>query len=206
MSSFPYTTPEVTAPANTVTVRAGASIFNVYSTQNAQSFFVDGFDLEATAPPGSPVITAQPVQTTVAPGATATLTVTATGATSYQWQLNKSNISDSPGHISGSTLPTLTITGVTNSDVGHYRVLVSNASGSVYSSDAPLALDTISFYPVITLAGKIGDTYRLDYSTAVAPTTWIPLSTNKLATSPQMLVDTSSPMDHSRFYRAVFLY
>ena len=85
-------------------------------------------------------------------------------------------------------------------------MLVSNASGSSYSTDASLALQSINFYPVITLRGKIGDTYRVDYSTAVDRTTWIPLSTNKLTISPQLIVDTSSPGNNTRFYRSVFLF
>lgn len=200
------TTPQDTAPNNTATVRVGAWIRNTYTTTGSQSFFVDCFDLETVAPSGSPVITTQPAQTTATPGSTVTLSVVATGATAYQWQLYDTNIVDVPGHISGSTTPTLTITGVSASDVGHYRVFVSNASGGVYSADAPLALDTLNFFPVIALDGKLGDTYRVDYSTAVAPTTWTPLSTNKLIISPQYIIDTTSPMNNTRFYREVFLY
>jgi Immunoglobulin domain len=200
------TTPPYTAPAKTATVRVGAWMRNTYTTTGAQSFFVDCVDLETTAAPGSPVITTQPAQTTATPGATVTLSVAATGATAYQWQLYGTNISDVPGHISGSTSQTLNITGVSGNDVGHYRVLVSNASGGVYSADAPLALDTLSFFPVIALDGKKGDTYRVDYSTEVAPTTWIPLTTNKLITAPQYIIDTTSPMNNTRFYREVFLY
>jgi hypothetical protein len=202
------TTPQYTAPANTATVRVGAWMENVYNNPagGGQSFFVDSFDLESVAAPGSPVITSQPSQTAVAPGGTVNLTVGATGATSYQWQLYNTNLSNVPSHISGATTPTLTITGASASDVGHYRVLVSNASGSVFSADAPLALDTLNFFPVVSLTGKIGDTYRVDYSTSIAPTTWIPLSTNKLTTSPQMIIDTTSPMNNTRFYREVFLY
>ena len=200
------TTPQYTAPANTATVRAGAVIRNTYNTIGAQSFFVDSFDLESVAPPGSPVITSQPSQTTVAPGGNATFAVVATGATSYQWQLSSGDLSNVPGHISGATSPTLTITGATNTDVGHYRVRVSNASGSVFSADAQLALQGIHFYPAVELTGKIGDTYEVDYSTAVAPTTWIPLSTNKLTMSPQLVIDSSSPGANTRFYRSVFLH
>ena len=202
------TTPQYTAPANTATVRAGAWMENVYNNPagGGQSFFVDAFDLESVAAPGSPVITSQPSQTAVTPGGTVSFTVGATGATSYQWQLYSTNLANVPSHISGATTPTLTITGASASDVGHYRVLVSNASGAVFSADAPLALDTLNLFPVITLTGKIGDTYRVDYSTSIAPTTWIPLSTNKLTTSPQMIIDTTLPMNNTRFYREVFLY
>ena len=200
------TTPQYTAPANTAVVRAGAWIKNTYGTSGGQSLFVDAFDQASVAPPGSPVITGQPAQTTVAPGANATLTVTATGATSYQWQFYHTNISDVPSHISGTATASLSINNVSASDVGHYRVVVSNGSGAVYSADAPLALVTVNFYPVIPIIGKKGDTYRVDYSTSLSPPTWIPLSTNKLTTSPQMIIDSSSPGSNSRYYRAVFLY
>jgi len=199
------TTPMVTAPANTATVRAGVSMLNTYGTTGAQSFFVDAFDLNSAAPPGSPVITSQPAQTTVAPGANTTLSVVATGATSYQWQLYNTNLVNG-GSVSGATSPTLTITGASSGNVGHYRVLVSNASGGVYSQIATLALVNINFFPTISITGKIGDTYRVDYATALATNTWIPLTTIKLTTSPQMVVDTSSPGSNSRYYQAVFLY
>jgi hypothetical protein len=205
------TTPQYTAPANAVTVRAGAWMMNVYNNPlgGAQSFFVDAFDLQSVAAPGSPVITNQPAQATVALGATATFTVGVSNTTgvTYQWQLYNTNLLNAPGHISGATSQTLTITGVAPGDVGHYRVLVSNSSGSLYSADATLAIMNLAIDPVISLTGKIGDTYRIDYSTAVAPTTWIPLSTNKLATSPQLIVDTSpAASKNSRYYRAVFLH
>jgi len=207
MSSFLYTTPSVTAPANTVTVRAGAFMLNTYGTSGAQSFFVDAFDLEATPAAGSPVITNQPAQTTVAPGGTANFKVGVSNdaGVSYQWQFFHTNISNG-GHISGATSQTLTITSASAGDVGHYRVHVSNGSGENYSTDASLALVDLNIFPVVLLTGKIGDTYRVDYSTALAPTTWIPLITNKLTTSPQLVVDTGSPRSNTRFYRAVFLY
>jgi hypothetical protein len=202
-----FTTPQFTAPPNTATVRAGAVLRNVYNSNvNPQNFFVDAFDLESVPPPGSPVITGQPSASTVAPNATAAFSIGVTGATTYQWQLNGGNLANVPGHISGATGPTLTITGATAADVGHYRVRVSNASGGLYSAAAPLALQGIHFYPAIELTGKIGDTYRIDYSTAVAPTTWIPLSTNKLTASPQLFIDSASPGNNTRFYRSVFLF
>ena len=207
MSAFQYTTPEVTAPANTAVVRAGVSMRNTYGTTGGQSFFVDAFDLEAIAAPGSPVITNQPNSATPAPGGTASLTVGISNpaGVAYQWQLYNTNLVNG-GHISGATGPTLTLTGCSASDVGHYRVLVSNGSGSVYSSDAVVALQNLNFFPVITLTGKIGDTYRVDYSTAVAPTTWMSLTTVKLTTSPQTITDTTAAGNNTRFYRSVFLY
>jgi hypothetical protein len=207
MHTFQYTTTQVTAPAKTVTVRAGVTMENAYSTTGAQSFFVDAMDLEAVSPAGSPVITNEPPQITVAPGGTAVFTVGVSNSAgvTYQWQHANTNLSDGGG-FSGSTNHTLTVTNVSASDVGHYRVLVTNGSGAEYSADGTLAIQDIHIYPVISLTGKIGDTYRTDYATAVAPTNWIAISTNKLSMSPQTLIDTSYPQDKARFYRSVFLY
>lgn len=201
----PMTTPQYTAPAGTAAVRAGIFMLNTWGTSGAQSFFADNLDLEATAAPGSPVITSQPATTTIAPGGTVHLSVVATGATTYQWQLAGTNISDG-AEYSGTKTATLTITGASVNDVGHYRVLVGNASGSVYSSDAVLALMSMAINPVITLAGKKGDTYRVDYATELAPTNWLPLSTNKLANTTLQVIDPVSGLSGKRFYRAVFLY
>jgi hypothetical protein len=201
------TMPQVTAPPNTVTVRAGAFMINTYSTSGAQSFFVDDFDLESDAPAGSPVVTSQPSEATIAPGATATFSVTVsnTAGLTYQWQHATTNLTNG-GNISGADQSTLTVKNASTTDAGHYRVLISNSSGSVYSADATLTLQTLNFFPVITLTGKIGDTYEIDYATALAPTTWIPWSTNTLTASPQLIVDTTSPGSNQRFYRALFLH
>jgi len=201
-----FTTPEVTAPADSVTVRAGALMLNAYSTSGSQSFFVDAFDLESVPPPDAPVIITQPSQTTVSLGGTATLTVEVAdpSGVTYQWQHSSTNLLDG-GNVSGANEATLIISGVSASDVGHYRVLVSNIAGSLYSDVVPLTIMGLDFFPVISLTGKVGDTYRVDYSTALDPTTWMPLLTNTLTSPSQMLIDTSSPRDNTRFYRAIYL-
>jgi hypothetical protein len=208
MSGYTFTSPTVIAPAGTVTVRAGAYLFNAYSTQGAQSFFVDNFVLDAVAPAGSPVVTNQPSATTVAPGGTASFTVGVSNSAgvSYQWQLYNTNLVNGGG-ISGATSQTLTITGASAANVGHYRVRVTNAVGATYSASAPLALQSISFFPVVLLTGKSGDTYRVDYATTLTPTPdWTPLSTNTLTSATQLFVDTGSPGSNKRFYRSVFLH
>lgn len=208
MGGFTFTSPTVIAPAGTTTVRAGAYLFNAYSTQGAQSFFVDNFGLNAVAPAGSPVVTNQPSAVTVAPGGTASFTVAVsnTAGVSYQWQLYNTNLSNGGG-ISGATSQTLTITGASAANVGHYRVRVSNAIGATYSASAPLALQSLSFFPVVLLTGKSGDTYRVDYATTLTPTPdWTPLSTNTLTSATQLIVDTGSPGSNKRFYRSVFLH
>ncbi len=196
------------APALTVTVRARVSIIDAFSNPSGgdQAFVADAFELTSIAPPGSPVITNQPVHQTVSLGANVTFTVGVSNSqgVSYEWQLNGTNLVNG-GNISGAGSQTLTITGVSVTNVGHYRVLVSNGTGMVPSAEAALAIGGISFYPTVTIFGKIGDTYRVDYATALSPTIWIPMSTNIVMSSPTLVVDSGSPNSKERFYRAVYL-
>jgi len=205
------TTPGYTAPANTATVRAGASMINAFGTSGGQSFFTDAFDLESVAPPGSPVITNQPVSVTLGVGQTANFTVGVSnpaGDTNV-WFKDGVVVTNVPGHISGATTATLTITGTAAGDLGHYQVLVSNGFGFSRSKSVSLAFFGLSLDPVISITGNIGDTYEVDYTTSLTPPiTWTPLlnpSSLKLTTSPQTVVDTSG-LGSSRFYRAVFLH
>jgi hypothetical protein len=86
-----------------------------------------------------PSITIQPQGVLVDAHANTSFIVTAQGATplSYQWTLNGSS-------ILGASSNTLTITNVTESDLGVYAVVVTNFIGSVTSSNALL-----SMYPFI---------------------------------------------------------
>lgn len=209
MAGFTFNSPSVIAPAGSTTVRAGVWLLNAYNAgANPQNFFVDNLVLNATTPPGSPVITNQPSAVTVAPGGTANFTVGVSNSAgvTYQWQLYNTNLSNGGG-ISGATSQTLTITGSSAANVGHYRVRVSNAAGQAYSAGAPLALQTLNFFPVVKLTGKSGDTYRIDYATTLTPTpNWTPFSTNTLTSPIQMIIDTGSPGSNTRFYRSVFLH
>jgi hypothetical protein len=75
---------------------------------------------------GLPVITVQPASQIVSPGGAATLTVAATGATSYQWRFNGSD-------ISGATSSTLQIANAQTSNNGYYMAVAKNATGWVPS-------------------------------------------------------------------------
>jgi hypothetical protein len=96
-----------------------------------------------------PAITTQPSSQTVNQGANVSFGVVATGSAplSYQWQTNNVNVSNG-GIVSGATTSTLTLTGVTPSWALNYRVIVSNAAGSVTSS--PAATLTVNVPPSIT--------------------------------------------------------
>ena len=93
-------------------------------------------------------------------GSTATLTATAFSPDplNYQWQKNGTNLVDG-GNISGATTSTLTITSISDSDAGSYREVVTNAYGSVTSSNAVLTVNDLPFLtihpqPQITLVGS----------------------------------------------------
>ncbi|MDB6122582.1 MAG: Xanthan lyase, partial [Pedosphaera sp.] len=111
-----------------------------------------------------PSITTQPQSQTVAPGANATFTVAATGASplNYQWQLNQVN-------IAGATTTSYTRVNVQSADVGHYSVGVFNYLGTNFSADATLALNSV---PVFTETFESGNLNN-----------WLPVGTSPLAIS-----------------------
>src|SRR5213593_3802334 len=88
-----------------------------------------------------PTITSQPQSQTVSVGTNVSFTVAASGQTpfTYQWSFNSINLTNS-AHISGATAATLTLSSVTLSDTGNYRVVVSNSHGSDTSSNAVLTV------------------------------------------------------------------
>jgi hypothetical protein len=94
-----------------------------------------------------PVITVQPVGVSAPKGSSATFSVVAVSGTtmSYKWYR------DGVG-VGGATSSTLTINNVNSGLAGNYQVQVSNASGSVTSSNAALVVQepppTITTQPV----------------------------------------------------------
>jgi hypothetical protein len=85
--------------------------------------------------PQTPVITKQPASVNVCNNASATLSVTATNAVSYQWSLNGSP-------IAGATSASYFIASVIAIDTGSYTVTVTNAAGSVTSQAATVQVGT----------------------------------------------------------------
>lgn len=98
----------------------------------------------------APVITAQPQNTTVAQGNTATFSVTASGSPvpTYQWRRNGTN-------ITGATAATYTITNVQPSQAGQYSVVVSNSAGTVTSNNATLTVTAPNTPPVATITAPV---------------------------------------------------
>ncbi|MBQ3481849.1 MAG: leucine-rich repeat protein [Oscillospiraceae bacterium] len=100
-----------------------------------------------------PTITAHPSNKTAAAGTNATFKVTATGATSYQWQYRTGN-SGTWANItstaySGLKSATMTVPATTARNGYQFRCAVSNANGTTYSNGATLTV-TSSSKPTIT--------------------------------------------------------
>jgi hypothetical protein len=92
--------------------------------------------------PTMPSIDTQPVDQTVAVGASATFIVGASGVAplTYQWQFNG-------GDIAGATLSSYTVLNAQPAHEGNYSVVVRNVGGAISSAPARL---TVLYPPVIT--------------------------------------------------------
>ena len=104
-----------------------------------------GTPLGTSSPTGvAPYFSVQPASQTVAAGSTTVFSVMAGGTTtSYQWSLNGSPLSDgaSNGAIySGSSGPTLVVTGPTAASAGNYTCTATGPGGATVSSPAALSL------------------------------------------------------------------
>lgn len=130
-----------------------AGTYNVVVNNEGGSASSDGATLSVTAQP-LPTITLEPSGQTVALGSRFTFTVRASGAgpLGYQWYRDGAI-------LPGKTLASLVLSSVQAGDAGIYRVLVSNAEGSVWSSEAVL---WVGDYIFITLAGRAGSSGSMD--------------------------------------------
>ncbi len=134
-------TPHVQASAVTFSAASGTTyLIAVDGFNNNDSNGADtaGITLNLAFTPSGPtlpVITTQPASAIVTAGNTLSFSVVATGADSYQWQFNGTN-------IGGATSATYSISNVILSQAGAYRVTVTNNVGSVTSDNATLTVNT----------------------------------------------------------------
>ncbi len=100
-----------------------------------------------------PTITSQPSSKTVSAGSSAKFSVTATGATSYQWQYWKSSTSSwtnvTASDISGAKSATMTVPATSSRNGVKYRCKVTNGAGTTNSNSATLTVTSAS-KPTIT--------------------------------------------------------
>lgn len=106
-----------------------------------------------------PKITTQPVAVIALPGKSATFQVTASGGQplKYQWRLNKQPIQNATG-------PKLQLTNISDSNLGSYDVVVSNAGGQAVSDAVTLSFPSIPKESYSELVQKDGAAayWRLD--------------------------------------------
>ena len=72
----------------------------------------------------------------------------------YQWQKSGTNLVDG-GNLSGTTNSTLTIANVLDADAANYSAVVSNAAGSVTTSNATLTVNNSLFFATHPLSQAI---------------------------------------------------
>jgi hypothetical protein len=156
----------------------------------------------APRPPTTPGITIQPQGQVTCLGRTAMFSVSAIGAEpiGYQWRFGDAA-------LNGETNAQLRIDNLQRTNAGTYSVQVSNAFGSVISSNAQLILNDacvdLRMYAGLNISGLEGATYVLKYTTDLSDPTfdhWISLATNTLTGSNWFYLDKDSPFSHRRFY------
>ena len=138
-TNFPATQPYVVTASGQYSVQAYAN--GLWSSANSANIIV----------PNNPTITTQPSNTSVGAGSTATFTVVANNAGSYQWQVNDGygfvNLSNN-AQYSGVDTATLTVSNTTLfMDYYQYRVVVKAAAPctvDVNSTSATLNVTPVS--------------------------------------------------------------
>ncbi|MBL7747297.1 MAG: immunoglobulin domain-containing protein, partial [Chitinophagaceae bacterium] len=120
----------------------------------------------------APTINTNPANASICEGANTSFSITATGATSYQWQVDNgggfANITDNATY-SGATTATLNITAAPASFNGYiYRCVATNGTGSTNSTGATLTVTALPVNP--TLLAKTPNTATVADGTPVSAT------------------------------------
>jgi hypothetical protein len=161
-----------------------------------------------------PVITQQPTNQNVPAGSDAAFTVTAEGTAPLrsQWWFNQTNL------LSGATAPTLTLTNVQPWQAGAYRVIITNAVGSVTSDVATLTVilsqppqfDTVVAPPMsggplqFGFGGQAGQSYSVLWREQLDVGGWAVLTNiPTLGTSQPVLIQDETAGRTQRFYHIV---
>ena len=124
---------------------ADAASYDVVITNSSGSATSAAATLTVT--PAAPVIVSAPAAQTFAPGATATLSVVASGTAPFTYQWRKAGVAIT-GNASATTA-TLTLPAAAATDSGSYDVVITNTLGSVTSAAITLSITVTPPAPVL---------------------------------------------------------
>jgi len=131
-----------------ITVTTDATSLQVVAMDSTGSTIGQSPVLAGPFATAAPAITVQPVSQTIASGDTAVFRVEASGSSlSYSWNFSGVDVGvpaqlGLAGFLTGTTGPTLVLTGAGEFNAGSFTCTVSNSAGSVTSSAATLAVSS----------------------------------------------------------------
>ena len=196
-----WTSPLVTLP---IAARSTNTLFRWRQLANSGASF-DHWALDDVniAIPTPPAITGPPLDHITLQGANATFDVAATGSAPlrFQWQFNGVN-------LAGQTNAILDLPGAYPTNAGSYAVVVNNPAGTAPGSPASLGIFGLGFANEIaqfSIAGPLGNQYRVEYRDSLSDTNWSVLTNLSLSASPTILADTNSQVLTNRVYRLIQL-
>lgn len=153
-----YNGTTLATPTDTTYPNGGFSGFHMRA---AKIYWFEAGDAGDPDPEGgggsAPAITAQPSNQSVTAGSTASFSITATGATSYQWQRstdsgsNWSNVSTGTGGTTANyTTAATTVSGGSANNGDQFRCVATNSNGSTNSNAATLTVSAGNVAPSFT--------------------------------------------------------
>ena len=194
-TSSSYTTPVTSSADN-------GALYSVVVGNNAGTVTSSNATLTVNH---SPIISIQPGSQTVNAGQTASFGVVATGSATFTYQWTKSGV-----NISGATASTYTTPATTSADNGAvYAVSISNAHGTVTSSNATLTVitaPTVSTQPIdqTVTAGQTASFSVVASGSAPFTYQWRKNGSNiSGATSSTYTTPVTSFADHGAVYSVV---
>ena len=176
--------------------RTAISDIGAYGGPDACGWLTHGF---------APVITTAPHDQTSCVGAGATFKVNVEGVEplAYRWYFNGTNL------LAGETNAQLNLLNLQTNQAGLYSVTVSNTFGTVASAPARLlvfdACVGVHLYAGLSVTGVVGRTYSVEYVTNLAANNWAPVASNTLSQPYWLFIDTNTPFNPQKFFRARLL-